>query len=448
MLRLAPKKQESQGKREKVGRVDIKQATRIVQEIIQESSELGEEEALRNKEILENAMAGVPGADKRAIEAVASVLERLGAEVEDMSIRQAAYEIYKYAWGLGPIEELYREPSVNEIRINAPDRVYVLRNVRNERVNVRFRDDEHVMKIVTRITLHDRGVALNRSSPTIESMRKDGTRIAATCPPVTEHVTLVLRKPFSRVVTPAELMELGTLDEKTWRVLETLVAGRANTIIAGGTGSGKTTLLRTLFSATPPNARAVVLETDRELFLAKMFPDRDIIEMEEHPEAGRSLGDLFKIILRYSPNIIIVGEFRAAGEAKEAVRACIRGHDGSLATAHFGSPREAIEGTARLLLEEGLNLPLDVAVSLVASAYHVVVQMFGDTTKGVIKVESVTEVCPDGSRVEYRDLIRWTPKGDDYLEGEWKVCCSPSPRLLERLGRYLSASKLREIGWQ
>lgn len=453
MLRSVPKKQENpgrqeKGRQEKVGRVDIKRATRIIQEVIQEPAVLGEEEALHNKEILESAMAGVPGADGRAVEAIVGVLEHLGVEIEEMDLHQAAYEIYKYAWGLGPIEDLNRDHSINEIRVNAPDRVYVLRNIRNEKTEVRFRDDEHVMKIITRITLHDRGIALNRSNPTIESMRKDGTRITATCPPVTEHVTLVLRKPFSRVVTPEELVRLGTLDERTWLVLETLVAGRANVIIAGGTGSGKTTLLRTLFSATPPNARAVVLETDRELFLAKMFPDRDIIEMEEHPEAGRTLGGLFKIVLRYSPNLIIVGEFRAAGEAKEAVRACLRGHDGSLATAHFGTPKEAIEGTGKLLLEEGMNLPLEVAVSLVASAYHVVVQMFGDSTKGVIKVESVTEVCPNGSKIEYRDLVRWVPKGDDYFEGDWKVCGSPGPRLLERLKRYAPASKLRRLGWQ
>lgn len=444
MLRLA-KQERQESRSERVGKVDIKQATRIIQEVIQDPAEVGEERALRNKEILENAMAGVPGAAKQAIEAVASELDRLGVEVEGMDIRSAAYEIYKYAWGLGPIEEVYRDPSVNEIRVNAPDQVYVLRNLRNERTEIRFRDDEHVMKIITRITLHDRGIALNRSNPTIESMRKDGTRIAATCPPVTEHVTLVLRKPFSRVVTPEELIKLGTLDEKTWLLLETIVSGRANVIISGGTGSGKTTLLRTLFSVTPPNARTVVLETDRELFLGKLFPERDIIEMEEHPEAGRSLGDLFKIVLRFSPNLIIVGEFRASGEAKEAVRACLRGHDGSLATAHFGSPQEAIEGTGKLLLEEGMNLPLDVAVSLVASAYHVVVQMFGDSTRGVIKVESVTEVCPGKSGVEYRDLLRWVPKGDDYLEGEWKLCARPSGRLLDRLKRYLPASKLARL---
>lgn len=392
-------------------------------------------------------MAGVPGAREQAVRIVLETLVQHGAEVEGMALEEAAEEIYSYAWGLGPLEPLYRDPSVNEIRVNAPDRVYVLRNVRNERVDVRFRDDEHVMKIVTRITMHDRGVALNRSSPTIESMRKDGTRITATCPPVTEHVTLVLRKPFPRVVTPGEMERLGTLDAKVWRVLETLVRGRANVLISGGTGSGKTTLLRTLFAASAPSARTVVLETDRELFLAKLFPERDIIEMEEHPETGRTLGSLFKVVLRYSPNIFIVGEFRGADEAREAVRACLRGHDGSMATAHFGSPREAVEGVAKLLVEGGLNVPLRVAASLVASAYHVVVQMFGDSTRGRILLESVTEIWPEGQAVGYRDLVRWRPRGDDYLEGEWEVCGRPTRRLVERLLRYLPASEVRALGW-
>ncbi|MGB9886808.1 MAG: ATPase, T2SS/T4P/T4SS family [Moorellales bacterium] len=420
--------------------VDLKQATRLVQETIQDPSVVGEETAARNKEILEAAMAGVPGFRSRAVEAVKAVLELHGVEVEGMDLDAASYEIYKYAWGLDVIEDLYRDPEVNEIRVNAPDRVYVLRRLKNERTDVRFRDDEHVLKIITRITMHDRGVSLNRSSPTLESVRKDGTRVTATCPPVTEHVTLVLRKHIPRALTPEEMIASGVFDEKVWEVLRALVRGRANILVCGGVGSGKTTLVRTLYRETHENARCVALESDRELFLAKNFPERDIVEMEEHPETGRTLASLFRTVLRYSPTFIVVGEYRSAEEAKEAIEACRRGHDGSMATAHFNSPEEAVVGTARLYVESGAGVRPEAAAQAVASAYNVVVQMFGDPTRGVLKLERIAEVAPDGDRgAAINDLVRWTPRGEDYLDGDWKIVGSPGRRLAERLARYGSS---------
>ncbi|MGD0620953.1 MAG: ATPase, T2SS/T4P/T4SS family [Thermacetogeniaceae bacterium] len=438
------KKQQDQ--RDKVGVVDLKQATSIIQKIIQEPQALGEERATQNKQVLEDAMAGAPGMDQKSQEIIAGLLDENGVEVEGMETRQVAYKIYKYAWGLGPIEEAYNDLDVNEIRINAPKDIYVLRKIKNERLNgVSFHDDEHIRKIVTRITMHDQGIALNKSCPTIESMRRDGTRITATCPPVTKNTTLVLRKPYPHLITPEEMIALGTMDKKVWAVLKTSVKAGANILIAGGVGSGKTTLMRTVSSEIDQSERIIVLETDSELMLGKAFPDRDIIEFEEHRESKRSMGELFIVILRYSPTRILIGEFRGAGEAKEAIRACVRGHS-SMATAHFSSPKEAIEGTARLLLEEGMNLPLDVAVLTVASAFNIVVQMFGDPVRGAIMVESVTEVIVDQGEAKYQDLIRWTSHGTDYLDGSWQHKGELSPAMIDRLCKHISIDELRGAG--
>lgn len=414
----------------------MEQAIRLVQEVIQDPDFLGEEQAAKNRQALEEAMAGVPGGRSAAVSLVKKTLEECGAEVEGADLAAAAYEIYRRVWGLGPLEELYRDPAVNEIRVNAPDRVYVLRNMKNERAEVRFESDEDVLNLVTRLVMHDRGVALNKSSPTIESMRKDGTRITATCPPVTEHVTLVLRKHIPRALTFEEMIAGEVMDSRTADLIRLLVRGRANMLVVGGVGSGKTTQVRTYFSEVDRNARVIVLETDRELFLAKNYPDMDIVEMEEHPEANRTLAQLFRIVLRYSPTTIIVGEFRGQGEAREAVRACERGHDGSMATAHFGSPAEAVSGTARLLIEEGLNLPQKLAEQMVAAAFNVVVKMFGDPTRGIIRLESVTEVISEGNRVVCRDLVRWVTEEEGSAKGEWRVVGAPSERLVSRLARY------------
>ncbi len=381
-------------------------------------------------------LGGVIESIPMAKQLIRDIIKQYSIEITDMPLDKAIDDMYAYMWGLGPLEEIYHDPEINEIQVNKHDHINVIRKLKTEQIDISFKDDEHVRNTIQRIIMHDRGVSLNESNPIIESMRQDGTRITATCPPVSETTTLALRKQLVKILTLNDLIHSKTLDEKTWVLLEKLVKGRANILLSGGVGSGKTAMLRTLFSLTHPKARTLVLENDRELFLRKHYPQRNIIEFEEHPEVGVSLSLLFRTLLRYSPNIIIVGEFRGAGEAKEAIRACERGHHGSMATAHFSSPKEAIEGTGRILLEEGLNISASAATLMVAGAYNVVIQMFGDTTRGIIKVDSVTEIDLKGDEVIFRDLIKWVPHKEDYAVGNWVAVNQPGDRLVKRLKQY------------
>lgn len=422
--------------KEVVGPVTVKEATAFIQRVVQNPEKIGSERAKANKQLIENVLEGIIEDISNAKKLIRDIVEEYGVEITDMPLDEAIEDMYAYMWGLGPLEKIYHKPDVNEIQVNSFDQVNIIRNLKTEQVDIRFRDDEHIRNIIQRMVMHDRGVSLNESHPTIESMRRDGTRITATCRPVSENTTLALRKQLIKVLTLEDLIRSGTIDERTWNLLAKLVTGRANILLSGGVGSGKTSMVRTLFSLTNRKARTLVLENDRELFLRKHFPGRNIIEFEEHPEAGASLNTLFRTLLRYSPNIIIIGEFRGAGEAREALRACERGHHGSMATAHFSSPKEAIEGTGRLLLEEGLHIPASAATLMVAGAYNVVIQMFGDTTRGIIKVDSITEVDLKGDEVIYRDLIKWVPEAGDYTVGNWVVKNQPGPRLTQRLGQY------------
>lgn len=413
--------------------MDLEGALRYVQACFSAEDVVGEEKAAEREKLVKDAMAGAPGTRNAAVKELVAFFAEQGLEVEGMEPGQAAYEIYKELWGLGPLEEAYRDPAVNEVQVNAPDRVYALKDLRLEPIaGVSFESDAHVMALVKRMLLHDRGASFDHSNPTVESMRRDGTRITATCPPVTGCVTLTLRKHVQKVVPFEEMIARGVMDARTAELLKLLVRGRANIAIIGGVGSGKTTLLRTLFGESDPRARVVVLETDRELHLSKNYPDRNIVEMEEHPEVRRTLKDLFRVVLRYTPTFIIVGEFRGEGEASEAVRACERGHDGSLTTAHFGSAAEFVAGTARLLLKEGLVLPQESLEALVATAFNVTVRMFGDPTRGVIRLEAVSELVP-GERP--RDLVVWKPGGSG-SRGTWALAGFPSERLLARLDKY------------
>jgi len=411
-------------------------AVLIVQDLFTSADFLGEERAARNRALAEDAAAGTRGAKKETLKLLSGFLEENGIKVDGFEIETLAYSIYKEIWGLGPLEEIYEDPGVNEIQVNAPDKIYVMKNLKLERLeSIRFRDDDHVMNLISRMVMHDRGVSLNRSSPTIESMRRDGTRITATCPPVTEHVTLAFRKHLNRVVSFEEMVEKGIMDERGAKILKLLVRGRANIAVIGGVGSGKTTLVRTLCGELPPAARIIVLETDRELDLARCYPERNIVEMEEHKELKKTLKELFRTVLRYSPVVVIVGEFRGEGEASEAIQACERGHDGSMTTAHFSSPELFVKGTARMLIKEGLSLPEGAAESMVASAFNVVVKMYGNSAEGIMKLEAITELLP-GEPFLCRPLYVWEHAEGNYAEGKWTIAGKPSEALVSRLFRY------------
>ena len=177
-----------------------------------------------------------------------------------------------------------------------------------------------------------------------------------------------------------------------------LIKGRRNIIISGGVNSGKTTLLKLLIGEFSPNLSIRVLDLDNELHVSKLYPERDIWELEAHPEIDVDMNSLFISILRLTPDVIVVGEFRGIGEAREAIRACTRGHTG-LATAHFSEPEEVVQGTAMMMLEEGMSLDLHNARLRVAQAFQFVVQMLSDTSRGIKKVVSITEILVENNEI-------------------------------------------------
>ncbi|MDI6814040.1 MAG: ATPase, T2SS/T4P/T4SS family [Desulfitobacteriaceae bacterium] len=427
----------------------LKEVTKFVQEVITDQDSWEPDELKSNQAVLRAAMSGVPGADREAENLIKNILVKYGAEAEGLSLDEAAYEIYRYAWGLDVIEHLYRNPTVDEIRVNGPRKgqTYVSILGKNEKTDVCWEDDLHIKKVVDRMIQHDFGIALNKDTPAIESIRMDGSRVTATCPPVSRCFTMVIRKHNTFVPTLENYIARQTLCVEVYRYIEGLLKGRANILISGGTGTGKTTLLRALVGLLPKDLRIISLETDIELRLAETYPDRDIVEMEEQPKLGYDMKALFKKVLRYSPDVILVGEFRGAGEAVEAVNACTRGHDASMATAHFSSPEEAVEGTAKMMLREGLGLPLDIAMTTVASAFNVIIQMFADSTKGIKKIVRVTEIYPEGTQVKYRDLIVWRPDPNDFWQGAWLILEPPTERLQRKMKSYgMTTAKMREAG--
>ncbi len=397
--------------------------------------------------IFDQAVAGIPGAKEKAIKEIDRILTENKVHINGYE-EKAANEIYCRAWGLGAIEELYRDKNVDEIRINDYNKIFISRKGKNKKTSIEFENPEDARQVINRCYAHDTGVSLTQTTPVVESVREDGSRLTAVCQPVTDTTIGVLRKHDTFEVTIENLCSSGTLDKKTWDVLSFLARGRANILIIGGFGSGKTTLQRRLIKELPKSLRIVTLESDRELRIQAHYPDRDIIELEEHAYLeGASLKELLRTTFRLSPDVIVVGEFRGAGEAVEAVKSC-RVLRGSMATAHFSSAEEAVEGTAMLMLEEGLVLPFELAKIRVARAYNIAVEMFSDTEKGIKKLTGITEICVNNNKVNYRTLLKWLPDTEEYLgPGRWVLKEKPSDELMSLMARYIPVDKEVKMLW-
>ncbi|MDN5360980.1 MAG: pilus assembly protein CpaF [Moorella sp. (in: firmicutes)] len=409
-------------------------ATRQVQQYLADNSLLPPAERWRRMHLFAACQAGESFAMTEVRAMVRHAVCELGLKVPGWGSDQLAEEVYRYAYGLDVLEDVYYDPEVDEIRINAPKEVYVQKRGRNMKANVNFKDDDHILKIVRRMILTDR-VALTRSTPRVESVRADGSRVTATMPPLSRSVTVVIRKHDTFKLTEENLIASGTLNRQLLDLLITLVSCRANILIAGAAGSGKTSLLKFLCQYIHQRMRIVTLETDFELHLESHYPGRDIVALQEQADLGITLRELFRTVLRYTPDIIIVGEARAE-EAQEMLKACLRGHEGSMGTIHSSSVAEAVESMTQMVLEGGNSLPEASLRREVARAFNVVIQMYSDTVNGIKKVERVTELIPTVDGVALNDLCVWRGQAGNYNKGQWEFPGSFSPRLLEKMHKF------------
>lgn len=440
MIKFFKKKAPIQPEEPKDRNLNMEDAIAFVQDMLINSESEGF--------VFDQAVAGIPGAKEKALEEISRILTENKVHVSGYSEDEAANEIYCKAWGLGAVEDLYRNPTVDEVRIIGHDKIFISQRGKNIREPVKFDNAEDARQVINRCYAHDTGVALTQTTPVVESVREDGSRLTALCEPVTDTTVGIIRKHDTFEMTVENLCDSGTMSKKVWDILSFLVRGRANILIIGGFGSGKSTLQRRLVGELPELLPIVSLESDREMRLKFHYPDRDIIEIEEHAYLeGGTLKELLRTVFRLSPGVIMIGEFRGAGEAVEAVKSC-RVLRGSMATAHFSSAEEAVEGTAMLMLEEGLVLPFELAKIRVARAYNIAVEMFSDTEKGIKKLVRITEICVIDNKVHCRTLLEWVPDTEEYLgPGRWVLREKPSDELMSLMARYIPVKKEVELLW-
>jgi pilus assembly protein CpaF len=315
--------------------------------------------------------------------------------------------------GYGPIEPLLEDPTVTEVMINAPRKVFFEQQGLLHLSDRVFRDDDHIMRIIEKIV-----VPINRrideSSPMVDARLPDGSRVNAIIPPLAvDGPTVTIRKFARDPFTVDDLVSFGTLIPEMVDFLKACIQTRLNIIVSGGTGSGKTTFLNVLSSFIPGNERVVTIEDPCELQMRQ----RHVIRLETRPANVEGKGqvvqrDLVRNALRMRPDRIIVGEVRA-GEAFDMLQAMNTGHDGSLTTAHSNSPRDAIARVENMVLMAGLDLPVRAIREQVASALDLIVHV-SRLADGTRKVTHVTEVVGmEGQTVTLQDVFLFQQTGVD-----------------------------------
>src|SRR5881398_1081110 len=314
-------------------------------------------------------------------------------------------EILDEIFGLGPLEPLLKDPSISDILVNRFDKVYIERNGKLELTGLSFKDDSHLMQIIDRI-VSKVGRRVDESSPMVDARLADGSRVNAIIPPLAIDGPCLSIRRFGRdPITARNMIENKTLTEPMLELLSAMVKGRLNFLISGGTGAGKTTLLNVLSGYIPNSDRIVTIEDAAEL----QMKQEHIVRLETRPPNIEGKGavrqrQLVINSLRMRPDRIVVGEVRGE-EAFDMLQAMNTGHEGSLATVHANSVRDALSRIESMFSMAYLNIPERAIRQQITSAIHVVIQIarLTDGTRKLIAVCEVTGV--EGEVISMQDIF-------------------------------------------
>jgi len=337
---------------------------------------------------------------------------------------QMGEEVFDEMVGLGPIEPLLKDESINDILINGPFQVYVERRGELELTPIRFRDNDHLLRIVNRIVAAV-GRRIDESSPMVDARLADGSRVNAAIPPIAIDGACVSIRKFSKKPLSFErLVAVGAMPACVAEFLHGAVKARVSTVISGGTGSGKTTLLNACSAAISHGERLITIEDAAELQLQQPH----VVRMETRPPNIEGKGEirqreLVKNALRMRPDRVILGEVRGE-EAFDMLQAMNTGHEGSMATIHSNSAREAITRLEQMVAMGGMTLSAEAVRGQIAAAVGMVVQVMR-LSDGKRKVMSVTEITGmEGQVVQMQDIFvfnRTRTDPDGTVHGEFRA---------------------------
>jgi pilus assembly protein CpaF len=358
----------------------------------------------------------------------------LNYEERELLVSQVLDEIF----GLGPLEPLIQDQEISDILVNTYKSIFIERNGRLEKTDVRFQDDRHLLQVIDRI-VSSVGRRIDDSSPMVDARLPDGSRVNAIIKPLAlDGPHLSIRK-FRRDALGAEdLVRFDSATEPMVELLRGIVKARLNVIISGGTGAGKTTLLNILSSFIPPTERIVTIEDSAELQLRQPH----VVRLETRPANIEGSGEVPQRLLlinalRMRPDRIIMGECRG-GEAVDMLQAMNTGHDGSLTTIHSNSPRDCLSRLETMIAMASLDLPEKAMRQQVASAVNVVIQVsrLGDGSRKILQISEI--VGMEGDVITMQDIFMFERTGvgeNDKVLGEFKAT-GIRPKFADRLKAY------------
>ncbi|MFA6267318.1 MAG: CpaF family protein [Pseudolabrys sp.] len=375
--------------------------------------------------------------------------ERLALNQQELA--DFVSEILDEMTGLGPLEPLLKDPTIADILINGHECVYVERGGMLEPVPVRFKDEQHLLRIINKI-VSAVGRRVDESHPLCDARLQDGSRVNVAVRPIGVDGPLVSIRKFSKKkLDLSRLVEVEALRPQMAEVLAAAVKARISTIISGGTGSGKTTMLNALSAFISEKERLLTIEDAAELQLQQPHVGR----METRPPNVEGKGeirqrDLVKNALRMRPDRIILGECRGE-EAFDMLQAMNTGHEGSMATIHANTPRDAITRLEQMIGMAGLPMTVASIRGQIANAVQMVVQL-SRQSDGKRKVTSIAEVTGlEGDIIQMQEIFKYVRTGtrpDGAVEGHF-VATGVRPRFLGELvnqgitlpGAYFDPSK-------
>lgn len=344
---------------------------------------------------------------------VTELLRAEGRAMRSEEVKLLVEELMHEVLGLGPLEPLLADPTINDILVNGHKQIFVERSGILENTSARFRDERHLLRIIDKIVSRV-GRRIDERQPWVDARLEDGSRVNAIIRPCAlDGPALSIRK-FARIpLTMERLIKNEALNDSAAALLRGLVEAKMNVLISGGTGSGKTTMLNALSSYISPRERIVTIEDAAELQLQQ----EHVLRMETRPAGLDGTGavaqrDLVRNALRMRPDRIIVGEVRGS-EAFDMLQAMNTGHDGSMTTVHANSPRDALSRVEQMVQMGGIELPHAAIRATIASAIHFVLQLnrLSDGTRRVTSIAEITGM--EGNIVTMQDIFVFKREGKD-----------------------------------
>jgi len=338
-------------------------------------------------------------------------------------------------FGLGPLEALLKDPKISDILVNGKDKVFVERGGKLERVDTVFRDDHHLMQIIDRIVSRV-GRRVDESSPMVDARLPDGSRVNAIIPPLAiDGPSMSIRRFGTGPIAANQLVQLKSVSPGMMELLSAAVRARICILISGGTGAGKTTMLNILSRNIPPTERIITIEDAAELQLAQ----ENIVRLETRPPNIEGKGairqrQLLINSLRMRPDRIILGEVRGE-EAFDMLQAMNTGHEGSMATIHANTTRDALSRLESMVAMSNLNLPEKTVRSQIASAVTIVLQIsrMSDGTRKVMSISEITGM--EENVISMQEIFTFVKRGIG-PEGRVVGVFQPTrirPRFLDRI---------------